>query len=46
MPLCVQVDVGRLDVAVNEPRRTQIDEGAAKVHRQIDRAELRHGVVG
>ena len=25
---------------------TQIDEGAAKIHRQIDRAELRHGVVG
>ena len=45
MPLRAEIDVRRLDVAVDEPGLPQIEQRAAKIHRQIDRAKARHGVV-
>ena len=44
VPLRAQINVRRLDVPVDKARRAQIDQRAAKVHPQIDRRELRHGV--
>ena len=45
MPLRIEIDVGRLDVAVDQTRRAQIDQRVAEIHAEIDGGELRHGVV-
>ena len=45
MALRAEIDVGRLHVAVDETSRTQVDERVAKIHPEVHRAYMRHGVV-